>query len=146
MGLNSDNILPIGRCNMFIDIVNTDLSNIDLDGIIKKSRNRKGKFTPEIVEAFLSLTNHYSNIKFVANGISMIKDKNKAFIFDIQRSSFVDGPGMRTVVFFKGCNLNCKWCHNPEGICGKTQLLFYKEKCTTCGECKKVCDNNYLYP
>ena len=66
---------------MFIDIVNTDLSNIDLDGIIKKSRNREGKFTPEIVEAFLSLTNHYSNIKFVANGISMIKDKDEQLAF-----------------------------------------------------------------
>lgn len=39
---------------------------------------------------------------------------HKANIFDIQRSSFVDGPGIRTVVFFKGCNLRCAWCHNPE--------------------------------
>ncbi len=36
-------------------------------------------------------------------------------IFDIVRSSTVDGPGVRTTVFFKGCNLRCHWCHNPEG-------------------------------
>ncbi|MBQ1233301.1 MAG: 4Fe-4S cluster-binding domain-containing protein, partial [Clostridia bacterium] len=36
-----------------------------------------------------------------------------ANIFDIQRDSFVDGPGIRTTVFFKGCNLHCTWCHNP---------------------------------
>ena len=39
---------------------------------------------------------------------------NKAFIFDIQRNSFVDGPGIRTTVFLKGCPLRCLWCHNPE--------------------------------
>ena len=60
-------------------------------------------------------------------------------VFDIVRNSFVDGPGMRTVVFFKGCNLNCQWCHNPEGKSFDRQLLFYKDKCANCGICKKVC-------
>lgn len=64
-----------------------------------------------------------------------------ATIFDIVRNSFVDGPGIRTAVFFKGCNLNCRWCHNPEGIKREKQLMFYKNKCTSCGECKKVCKN-----
>jgi len=73
----------------------------------------------------------------------MIKNSNTAFVFDIQRSSFVDGPGMRTTIFFKGCNLSCEWCHNPEGINCKKQLLFYKEKCTSCGACKNVCENNF---
>ena len=63
----------------------------------------------------------------------------KALIFDIQRGSFVDGPGIRTTVFFKGCNLACKWCHNPESQSGKKQMLFYKDKCTGCGKCKQVC-------
>ena len=45
-------------------------------------------------------------------------------IYDIQRFSFVDGPGIRTTIFFKGCNLRCEWCHNPEGISSKPQLLF----------------------
>ena len=64
---------------------------------------------------------------------------NKAIIFDIQRNSFVDGPGIRTTVFFKGCNLKCAWCHNPESQSAKPQMMFYKDKCTGCGKCKSVC-------
>ncbi len=66
----------------------------------------------------------------------------KAIIFDIQRSSFVDGPGIRTTVFFKGCNLHCRWCHNPESQSGKVQMMFYKNKCTGCGKCVEVCPNH----
>ena len=64
---------------------------------------------------------------------------NKAIFFDIQRNSFVDGPGIRTAVFFKGCNLKCAWCHNPESQSAKPQMMFYKDKCTGCGKCKSVC-------
>ena len=64
--------------------------------------------------------------------------KMKGVIFDIQRNSFVDGPGIRTTVFFKGCNLHCKWCHNPESQSAKPQIMFYKDKCTGCGRCKGV--------
>ena len=67
----------------------------------------------------------------------------KATIFDIQRGSFVDGPGIRTTVFFKGCNLKCKWCHNPESWMPKKQILFYKNKCTGCGKCKSVCPYHF---
>ena len=66
----------------------------------------------------------------------------KATIFDIQRASFVDGPGIRTTVFFKGCNLRCAWCHNPESQSSKRQMLFYKNKCTGCGKCKEKCAYN----
>ena len=66
----------------------------------------------------------------------------KANIFDIQRNSYVDGPGIRTTVFFKGCNLHCKWCHNPESQAGCTQLMFYRSKCTGCGKCAEVCENH----
>ena len=67
----------------------------------------------------------------------------KATIFDIVRGSYVDGPGIRTTVFFKGCNLKCKWCHNPESQSPKKQVLFYKDKCTGCGTCKVVCPYNF---
>ena len=63
----------------------------------------------------------------------------KATVFDIQRSSFVDGPGIRTTVFFKGCNLKCAWCHNPESQSGQIQMMFYENKCTGCGKCREKC-------
>ena len=62
-----------------------------------------------------------------------------ATIFDIERNSYVDGPGIRTTVFFKGCNLRCAWCHNPESQSAAPQMMFYKNKCTGCGKCKEKC-------
>ena len=62
-------------------------------------------------------------------------------IFDIQRCSSVDGPGIRTTVFLKGCNLDCFWCHNPEGKNALPELAFFDARCTGCGLCKRVCDN-----
>ena len=66
----------------------------------------------------------------------------KATIFDIERNSFVDGPGIRTTVFFKGCPLKCVWCHNPESIASKPQLAVYKNKCTLCGSCMHSCPSS----
>ena len=65
----------------------------------------------------------------------------KATIFDIQRNSYVDGPGIRTTVFFKGCNLQCAWCHNPESQSPSAQMMFYHGKCTGCGKCREKCPN-----
>lgn len=65
----------------------------------------------------------------------------KGMIFDLQRNSLGNGPGLRTTVFFKGCNLNCRWCHNPESQKREAQTLFYKEKCTSCGGCATGCPN-----
>lgn len=63
----------------------------------------------------------------------------KITVFDIQRNSYVDGPGIRTTVFFKGCNLRCEWCHNPEGQSFEQEMLFYKDKCIGCGKCVEKC-------
>lgn len=60
-------------------------------------------------------------------------------IFDIQRFSLYDGPGIRTNVFLKGCPLRCLWCHNPESQNSKKELLFYKSRCTGCGKCREIC-------
>ena len=57
----------------------------------------------------------------------------------IQRFSLHDGPGIRSSVFFKGCNMSCPWCHNPETISSKPQLHVYAEKCVGCGACINVC-------
>ena len=66
----------------------------------------------------------------------------KGIIFDIQGTSFVDGPGIRTTVFFKGCNLKCKWCHNPESQNFRREMMVHKNKCTGCGTCVDICPNH----
>jgi glycyl-radical enzyme activating protein len=60
-------------------------------------------------------------------------------IFNIQRFSIHDGPGIRTTVFFKGCNLRCFWCHNPESWVMTPQIQYFPEKCILCGKCVEVC-------
>lgn len=60
-------------------------------------------------------------------------------IFNIQRFSTKDGPGIRTTVFFQGCNLRCAWCHNPESIPASPKLQFFEDKCVSCGLCVKAC-------
>lgn len=60
-------------------------------------------------------------------------------LFDIQRGSFVDGPGVRTTVFFRGCNLRCEWCHNPESQSGDKNIFHYAEKCISCASCDAAC-------
>lgn len=65
-------------------------------------------------------------------------------IFDIQRFSLHDGPGIRTTVFFKGCNLRCYWCHNPESKSPKSELQQYPAKCIGCGICVEHCSYGAL--
>ena len=62
----------------------------------------------------------------------------QGLIFNIQRFSIHDGPGIRTTVFFKGCNLKCAWCHNPESQSPKKEILFYGDKCARCGRCAGI--------
>ena len=62
-----------------------------------------------------------------------------ALIFNIVHGSFVDGPGIRTTVFLKGCPLRCRWCCNPEGQSYQNQLRLQGELCTGCGQCLDVC-------
>jgi pyruvate formate lyase activating enzyme len=64
----------------------------------------------------------------------------KGTIFDIKRYAIHDGPGIRTTVFFKGCTLNCQWCHNPEGIQFEHEIMFRPERCAAeCWDCIPNC-------
>ncbi len=60
-------------------------------------------------------------------------------VINIQRFSTKDGPGVRTTVFFKGCPLRCRWCHNPETQSAKRQIFYTAQNCIGCGECVRVC-------
>jgi len=68
-----------------------------------------------------------------------VKNSPLGLIFDVQRYSIHDGPGIRTTVFFKGCPLRCWWCHNPEGIDSGKELMYFEYKCLHCGTCANVC-------
>ncbi|HEY5912712.1 MAG TPA: glycyl-radical enzyme activating protein [Verrucomicrobiae bacterium] len=60
-------------------------------------------------------------------------------VFNIQRYSIHDGPGIRTTVFLKGCPLRCVWCQNPEGISRRREIVMLENRCIGCGECRRAC-------
>ncbi len=70
--------------------------------------------------------------------------KQKGIIFDIQRWSLHDGPGIRTNVFLKGCPLSCSWCSNPESQYGNLELAFFQDKCISCGSCQTNCPHGAI--
>ncbi len=67
-----------------------------------------------------------------------------SLIFDIKRYAINDGPGIRVVVFFKGCNLHCAWCHNPESISADIEKMYSPAKCIRCGSCVDACPEDAI--
>jgi len=65
-------------------------------------------------------------------------------VFEIERYAINDGPGIRTLVFLKGCSLRCLWCSNPESQNHLPQLVHYKKKCLGCGNCVSICEKDAL--
>ncbi len=65
-------------------------------------------------------------------------------VFDIERYATEDGPGIRTVVFLKGCPLSCKWCSNPESLRTQTDILYYKNRCVRCNKCVENCPEHAI--
>lgn len=68
----------------------------------------------------------------------------KGSITSIQRMSIHDGPGIRSTVFFKGCNFRCKWCHNPETWVAEKQLQIVNSRCISCGSCVSACSQSLI--
>lgn len=64
-------------------------------------------------------------------------------VTNIARCSLHDGPGVRTVVYLKGCGLRCAWCHNPETLDGNKRILYIKSKCIHCGKCIELCPEHH---
>lgn len=71
--------------------------------------------------------------------ISLAGDKKQGYIFHIIHGSFVDGHGIRTTVFLKGCPLRCLWCCNPEGQGGQPEIKYTSSLCNGCGKCVDIC-------
>lgn len=67
-----------------------------------------------------------------------------AQIFDVEYYGTKDGPGIRTVLFFKGCDLSCRWCHNPESQKQAVQLMYHRDKCIGCGRCIDECPEHAI--
>lgn len=65
-------------------------------------------------------------------------------IFDIKEMAVHDGPGIRTTVFFKGCPLRCKWCHNPETQLPNARTVYNSSKCISCGKCIEICPEHHV--
>jgi pyruvate formate lyase activating enzyme len=68
----------------------------------------------------------------------------KGLIFDVKRYAIHDGPGIRTTVFFKGCPLACRWCHNPESQAAAQELIFRRNRCIACRACLGACTHGAL--
>lgn len=76
--------------------------------------------------------------------MSECADEQKGLIFNIQKFSIQDGPGIRTTLFMKGCPLCCPWCSNPEGIGSEPEIMVGERKCIGCKRCSEACSTGAI--
>ncbi len=70
----------------------------------------------------------------------------RGLVFNVQRFSLYDGPGIRTTVFLKGCALSCSWCHNPESRAPSPEVMVLEDRCIRCGVCVATCPSAIPVP
>ena len=70
----------------------------------------------------------------------------RGVVFDVMRFAVHDGPGIRTAVFFKGCPLECRWCHNPESQKYLPEPMYFEDRCRHCGGCVEICPERAIQP
>ncbi|RPJ02408.1 MAG: glycyl-radical enzyme activating protein, partial [Chloroflexi bacterium] len=75
----------------------------------------------------------------IIEGNKTALEQARGIVFDIQRYSLHDGPGLRTNVFLKGCGLACRWCSNPEAKNPRPEVAFFEKNCFLCGDCLESC-------
>jgi pyruvate formate lyase activating enzyme len=71
-------------------------------------------------------------------------EARRPLVAEVKRNSLDDGPGIRSVVFFKGCPLSCVWCHNPECINAGPEIIYRPDPCVGCGSCSEVCEQGAI--
>lgn len=77
-------------------------------------------------------------------GVEMSEKREQLRIFDISRMSMINGPGLRSLIHFKGCNLRCSWCSTPESQEYRQQLSFWRKRCIACRNCINVCSSKAI--